>query len=292
MFNKICIIGVGLIGGSIARAAREQGLCSKVVGFGRKKSIGNLRTAKELGVIDEYFVDIEPAVKNADLVIICTPVGAIEATIKQLQPYWSEQTIYSDAGSTKASVIEAVKAVFTEVPANFVPAHPIAGAEKSGVEASKADLFKNKRLLVTPIQSTDESALNKVVKFWEAIGSIVSIMDAEHHDTVLAATSHLPHILAFSLVNLLGKKDEQVDIFKYAAGGFKDFTRIASSDPTMWQDICLANKNELIPLIQQLQDELKGIEHMLKNNESQQLFNTFSYANSARQRFLNQLDNQ
>jgi len=292
MFNKICIIGVGLIGGSIARAAREQGLCSSVVGFGRKKSIGNLQTAKELGVIDEYFVDIEPAVKNADLVIICSPVGAIEAIFKQLQPYWSEQTIYSDAGSTKVSVIDAVKAVFTEVPANFVPAHPIAGAEKSGVEASKADLFKNKRLLVTPLQTTDKSALGKVIKFWEEIGSTVSIMEAEHHDTVLAATSHLPHILAFSLVDLLGKKDEDVDIFKYAAGGFKDFTRIASSDPTMWQDICLANKNELIPLIQQLQEELKGIEHMLINNESQQLFKTFSYANSARQRFLNQLENQ
>ena len=292
MFNKICIIGVGLIGGSIARAAREKGLCSHIVGLGRQQSVENLRTAKKIGVIDEYFVDIELAVKDADFVIICSPVGAIESIFKQLQSFWNELTIYTDAGSTKSSVIDAAKSVFSEVPANFVPAHPIAGAEKSGVEASKSDLFNNKRLLVTPVQTTCDHALAKVIKFWEEIGSKVSIMDAEHHDTVLAATSHLPHILAFSLVNLLGKKDEQVDIFKYAAGGFKDFTRIASSDPTMWLDICLANKNELIPLIQQLQEELKGIEKMLINNESQQLLTTFSYANSARQRFLNQLDNQ
>lgn len=292
MFNKICIIGAGLIGGSIARAAREHSLCSYIVGLGRQTSIENLRTAKNLGVIDDYFVDVEPAVKDADLVIICTPVGAIEAIIKQLQPFWNEQTIYTDTGSTKVSVIEAVEAIFSDVPANFVPAHPIAGAEKSGVEASQVDLFENKRLLVTPVKSTCEHDLGKVIKFWQEIGSLVSIVDAEHHDAVLAATSHLPHILAFSLVNLLGKKDEQVDIFKYAAGGFKDFTRIASSDPTMWQDICFANKNELIPLIQQLQEELKGIEQMLIKNESQQLFTTFSYANSARQRFLNQFDNQ
>ena len=291
MFNKICIIGVGLIGGSIARAAREQGLCNHIVAFGRQKGIKNLQTAKDLGVVDEFYVDIEPAVRDADCIIITTPVGVIEQVFKQLQPFWNEQAIYTDAGSTKGSVIAAAQAVFGEVPANFVPAHPIAGAESSGVQASRVDLYDNKRLILTPVASTSNKAVSKISDFWQRIGSIVSIMDVEHHDTVLAATSHLPHILAFSLVDLLGKKDEQVEIFKYAAGGFKDFTRIASSDPTMWLDICMANKKEIIPLIQQLKAELGKIEHMLVNNESQQLFETFTYAKQARQRFLNQFDN-
>ncbi len=291
MFNKICIIGVGLIGGSIARAAREQGLCRNIVAFGRQSGIGNLQTAKKLGVIDEFYVDIEPAVKDADCVIVCTPVGVTEQIFRQLQPFWSNSTIYTDAGSTKASVVEAVKSVFGQVPANFIPAHPIAGAESSGVEASKADLFANKRLIITPIDSSSTDAVNIIKQFWQKIGSIVSIMDVEHHDAVLAATSHLPHILAFSLVDLLGKKDEQIEIFKFAAGGFKDFTRIASSDPTMWLDICLANKKEIIPLIQQLKAELEKIEQMLADNNSKRLFETFTYARQARQRFLNQFDN-
>ncbi|MCF6249864.1 MAG: bifunctional prephenate dehydrogenase/3-phosphoshikimate 1-carboxyvinyltransferase [Methylococcaceae bacterium] len=291
MFNKICIIGVGLIGGSIARAARAQGLCDHIVAFGRQKSLKNLQLAKSLGVVDEYYVDIELAVKDADCIIITTPVGVIEHVFRQLKPFWNEQAIYTDAGSTKGSVIAAAQAVFSEVPANFVPAHPIAGAEKSGVEAAQDELFNNKRLIVTPVKLTSPQALDKIIAFWKRIGSQVSTMDVEHHDAVLAATSHLPHILAFSLVDLLGKRDEQVEIFKYAASGFKDFTRIASSDPTMWLDICMANKKEIIPLIQQLQTELGKIEQMLVGNESQQLFETFTYAKQARQRFLNQFDN-
>ncbi len=291
MFNKICIIGVGLIGGSIARAARAQGLCDHIVAFGRQKSLKNLQLAKSLGVVDEYYVDIELAVKDADCIIITTPVGVIEHVFRQLKPFWNEQAIYTDAGSTKGSVIAAAQAVFSEVPANFVPAHPIAGAEKSGVEAAQDELFNNKRLIVTPVKSTSPQALDKIIAFWKRMGSQVSTMDVEHHDAVLAATSHLPHILAFSLVDLLGKRDEQVEIFKYAASGFKDFTRIASSDPTMWLDICMANKKEIIPLIQQLQTELGKIEQMLVGNESQQLFETFTYAKQARQRFLNQFDN-
>jgi 3-phosphoshikimate 1-carboxyvinyltransferase len=291
MFNKICIIGVGLIGGSIARAARAQGLCDHIVAFGRQKGIKNLQLAKSLGVVDEYYVDIELAVKDADCIIIATPVGVIEHVFRQLKPFWNEQAIYTDAGSTKGSVITAAQAVFSEVPANFVPAHPIAGAEKSGVEAAQEQLFNNKRLIVTPVKSTSPQALDKIIEFWKRIGSQVSTMDVEHHDAVLAATSHLPHILAFSLVDLLGKRDEQVEIFKYAASGFKDFTRIASSDPTMWLDICMANKKEIVPLIQQLQTELGKIEQMLVENESQQLFETFTYAKQARQRFLNQFDN-
>lgn len=290
MFKRLCVIGIGLIGSSIARAARQQGLCKQIVAYGREANLPNLQLAKELNVIDEFYTDIELAVTNADCVVIATPVGVVESVFESLRPFWNENTVYTDVCSTKGSVVAAAQAVFTEVPANFVPAHPIAGAECCGVEAGKADLFEQKRLILTPLDSTNIQTIEKVTQFWEGIGSSVSLMNVKHHDTVLAATSHLPHILAFALVDLLGRKDEQEDIFKYAAGGFKDFTRIASSDPTMWLDICLANKQEIIPLIQQLQSELSKIEQMLEHDESPQIFETFSYARNARQRFLDQLE--
>ena len=290
MFKRLCVIGTGLIGGSIARAARAQGLCDEIVAFGREKNLPNLQLAKDLGVIDEFYTNMAAALEQADLVIVATPVGSMQNIFEAIKPYWNPQTIYSDAGSTKGSVVAAVRAVFGEVPANFVPAHPIAGAERSGVDASIADLFKNRRLILTPLENTDATSVERLQQFWQAIGSSVSIMSVEHHDTVLAATSHLPHILAFALVGLLGRKDEQREIFKYAAGGFKDFSRIASSDPTMWQDICLANKTEIIPLIQQFQAELSHIEQMLQQDQAQQLFETFTYARNARQRFLDTLD--
>lgn len=290
MFNRLCVIGTGLIGGSIARAARVHGLCQAIVAFGREQNLPNLQRAKALGVIDEFYTDIGLALEHADLVIIATPVGTMQRIFEQIKPHWNERAIYSDAGSTKGSVVAAAQAVFGQVPSNFVPAHPIAGAERSGVEAAMADLFQNRRLIITPLPDTDPLAVAKMTAFWERIGSSVSVMSVEHHDTVLAATSHLPHILAFALVGLLGRKDEQREIFKYAAGGFKDFSRIASSDPTMWLDICLANKNEIIPLIQQLKDELSGIERLLADDQAQQLFDTFTYARNARQRFLDTLD--
>jgi prephenate dehydrogenase len=290
VFKRLCVIGTGLIGGSIARAARAQGLCEEIVAFGREKNLPNLQLAKDIGVIDRFYTDMAGALEQADLVIVATPVGSMQSIFESIKPYWNSQTIYSDAGSTKGSVIDAISSVFGEVPANFVPAHPIAGAERSGVDASTAVLFKNRRLILTPLESTDKTTVEKLTAFWQKIGSSVSVMSVEHHDTVLAATSHLPHILAFALVGLLGRKDEQREIFKYAAGGFKDFSRIASSDPTMWQDICLANKTEIIPLIQQFQTELSQIEQMLHQDLAQQLFDTFTYARNARQRFLDTLD--
>ena len=291
MFNKICIIGVGLIGGSIARTARQHGLSKTIVGFGREEDLPNLQTAKELGVIDDFYVDIADAVADADCVVIATPVGAIESIFALLKPCWNETAIYTDVGSTKTNVIAAAERVFAYVPDNLVPAHPIAGAEQSGVLASVDDLFANKRLIITPDKATRPDAVQTMREFWEQLGSQVAIMDAGHHDAVLAATSHLPHIVAFALVELLGHKDEQSEIFKYAASGFRDFTRIASSDPTMWLDICTANKNEIIPLIQQLKVELDKIQQFLDNNDNEQLFNTFTYAGKARQRFLDFYEN-
>jgi 3-phosphoshikimate 1-carboxyvinyltransferase len=290
MFNRLCIIGVGLIGGSIARSARQHGLCHSIIGYGRKSDEQNLQMAKQLGVIDDYTLELEKAVQGADCVVIATPVAGVESIFSQLKPLWSDNAIYTDVGSTKGSVIAAAERVFGVVPDNLVPAHPIAGAENSGVTASVDDLFLHKRLIITPVENTRIEAVQKIQGFWERLGSLVSVMDAQHHDSVLAATSHLPHILAFALVDMLGHKDEQSEIFQYAAGGFKDFTRIASSDPTMWQDICTANKDEIIPLIEQLKDELDKIQCLLENDDSRQLFATFTYARNARQRFLDQFD--
>ena len=290
MFDKLCIIGVGLMGGSIARAARLKGLSKSIVGYGRLQDLQNLETAKRLGVIDDYTLHIDLAVQDADCVVIATPVESIESILTLLKPIWSDHTIYTDVGSTKGSVVAAAQRVFGVIPHNFVLAHPIAGAEQSGVEAAVDDLFVNKRLIISPFSHTRKEALQQIQCFWERCGSEVSMMEVHHHDAILAATSHLPHVLAFALVDMLGHQDEQSEIFNYAAGGFRDFTRIASSDPTMWRDICLANKNEIIPLLEQTKSQLDKIQCLLENNEGQQLFEIFAYANIARQRFLNQFE--
>lgn len=286
MFNKICLIGVGLIAGSAAMAAREKGLCREIVALGRENHLNNIIKARQLGIIDSYDCDPEVALNGADCVIIGTPVGAMIEIFSQLKPYWSDRTIYTDVGSTKGSVVAAAEQVFGEVPQNLVPGHPIAGKEKSGATAAVADLYQNKRVILTPVTQTRHDAIQKIEQFWREIGAEVSIMDIEHHDAVLAATSHLPHVLAFALVDLLGRKDEQEEIFRFAAGGFKDFTRIASSDPRMWLDICLANRKEIVPLIRQLQEELDMIADLLQNQQEQQLIEKFTYAKNARQRFL------
>jgi len=290
MFDKLCIIGVGLMGGSVARVARLKGLSKNILGYGRLQDLQNLETAKRLGVIDDYSLDIEVAVQDADCVVIATPVESIESILSLLQPIWSDHTIYTDVGSTKGNVVAAARHVFGVIPSNFVLTHPIAGGEQSGVEAAVDDLFVNKRLIISPLSHTRQDALQKIQGFWEQCGSEVSMMDVCRHDAILAATSHLPHILAFALVDMLGHQDEQSEIFNYAAGGFRDFTRIASSDPTMWRDICLANKNEIIPLLQQTKSQLDKIQCLLENNDGQQLFEIFAYANTARQRFLNQFE--
>ncbi|MEI6270405.1 MAG: prephenate dehydrogenase/arogenate dehydrogenase family protein, partial [Methylococcaceae bacterium] len=198
MFDRLCMVGVGLIGGSVARAARHYGLSKSIVGYGRQEDLQNLEAAKRLGVIDDYYLQIEQALRGADCVVIATPVASIESIFELLKPFWTEHTIYTDVGSTKGSVIAAAQRVFGSVPDNLVPAHPIAGAEQSGVDASIVDLFVNKRLIITPLGHTRTEALHKIQCFWERCGSVVSMMDVNRHDAVLAATSHLPHILAFA----------------------------------------------------------------------------------------------
>jgi len=288
MIERLCIIGIGLIGGSIACSARRLRLCRQIVGVDGDSA--NLRRALDLGVIDVACTDAAEGAAGADWVMIATPVGAFETVFTALRPVWSEHAVYSDAGSTKQSVLDAARKVFGYVPPNFVPGHPIAGAERSGVEAATGDLYQGKRVILTPLPATSPAALKRVEAFWEAIGAKVSKMAPDHHDEVLAATSHLPHVLAYALVHMLGRKNEQQEIFQYAAGGFRDFTRIASSDPTMWLDICLANQEHIAPLIGQLCDELNRVKAMLETGAAADLFEFFASARNARQRFLDQLE--
>lgn len=268
MFHKICIIGIGLIGGSIAKAARKQKLAKGIVAYGRHEDIHNLRLAKQLDVIDEFYLSIADAVKDADCVIIATPVGAIQAIFTILQPVWNADTVYSDVGSTKCSVLEAAVRVFGEVPANFIAAHPIAGTEKSGVSAAQYNLFNDRHVLLTSLTSSAPKALQKITEFWHKMGGKVSTINATHHDTVLAATSHLPHIIAFVFLDLLGEQEEQLQVFTSAhtIETFKYYSRITASNPQMWLDICVANQKEILPLIQKLQDKLKAIQQMLGDN--------------------------
>ncbi|AGS40224.1 MULTISPECIES: prephenate dehydrogenase [Cycloclasticus] len=284
MFKKMCIIGVGLIGGSIARASKKNNLCEEVIGVGRSEK--HLQKAVELGVIDGYELSIPLATKNADIIVICSPVGAFESIFQQLKTTWSKECLYTDAGSTKASVLDALENVFAGVPSNFVPAHPIAGSENNGVEASSDRLFEGKRSILTPTESTDQQLTDLCQTWWEKMGAEVSIMSPRHHDEVFAATSHLPHVLAFSLVEVLKNKQDEREIFEYAAGGFKDFTRIASSDPEMWADICLANGPELLNVMKELEQLNQKISSLIDAKDKQGLLEIFKSAQSARKYFL------
>ncbi len=291
MFNNLSVIGVGLIGGSIARKAREQQLAKNIVGVGYPAQRVNLQRAQKLGVVDQvsYFGETAEAVlAQSDCVIIAVPVGSVEKIFLALKDVWNPDSVYSDVGSTKGSVIQSARNIFGTVPENFIPIHPIAGAENSGVNAAQLELFTGKRVIITPLENTSGQALERIHFFWENLGAEVSTMGVSHHDAVLAATSHLPHVLAFALVRLLDKKDSHDEVFKYAAGGFKDFTRIASSDPGMWLDICMNNKDEIVPLIRQINEELEEVAQRLIEGDSEAVYQTFATAKSARQRFLDQ----
>ena len=290
MIDRLCILGVGLIGGSVACAARKRSLCREIVGIDLDRN--NLLDAKRLGVIDEGFEAFQFADGTFDLVLLATPVGSIGDLFGQLKTNWSDATVYTDAGSTKCNVIQAAESAFGLVPRNFVPGHPIAGSERSGVTAANADLYQGKRVILTPVCETDAKAVGIVEDFWRRLGASVSRMEPVHHDNILAATSHLPHVVAFSLVDMLGKKDEKDEILQYAAGGFKDFTRLASSDPKMWLDICLANRGRIMSLIEDFRQELTLINGILEQNRADELYELFRSANNARRRFLEQLDNE
>jgi prephenate dehydrogenase len=281
--GKLCIIGVGLIGGSVARALRECNCVDSIVGAGR--NLENLQRAEDLGVIDAYSIDLAKAVEGADVVLVAVPLGAMQHVFEQIKPHLSAHTIITDVGSAKQSVIAAAQQAFNGLSPMFVPGHPIAGTEKSGVEASFAELFRHRRVILTPHAHTDKSAFTKVKQLWQACGAQVMEMDAVHHDAVLAATSHLPHMLAYALVDTLARMDDSREIFDYAAGGFRDFTRIASSDPVMWHDICLANREQLVKVMRAFSDDLHRLCDAMEKGDGEFLKTTFTRAKNARDTF-------
>jgi len=284
MIERLCIIGVGLIGGSLARALRDAGFCQQIVGAGR--SADNLQKAVELGVIDSYTTDLAQAVRGADMVFVAVPLGAMQSVFSAIRGQLADGAVVTDAGSAKGSVLDDVQQVFGEVPGFFVPGHPIAGTEQSGVEASFVDLYRNHRVILTPVESTNATAVSRVRAMWEAAGAEVVEMDPLHHDAVLAATSHLPHLLAFTLVDSLVRMADRQEVFEYAASGFRDFTRIASSDPVMWRDICLANHDAIHLLIEHFISDLTRVNRAVHAQDGDRLLEIFANAKDARDRFV------
>ncbi len=282
MMNKICIIGVGLIGGSFAAGLKKSNQVETIVGFGRNES--NLIKAQALNVIDEYSLDIAQALVGASLILIATPVNSFKSVLEMIKPHVTEKMIVTDVGSTKTSVVDMARQVFETVPENFIPAHPIAGKEQSGVEAADANLFNNKRVIITPEVNANTQSVATVSELWEAIGAKVEIMNTSKHDDLLAMTSHLPHMLAFGLMDYLISNDP--DACHYAAGGFKDFSRIASSDAVMWRDICINNPEQIVKHIEGYQKSLDNIANLIKNNQPEALEKLFSDAKSARDGWL------
>lgn len=282
--GTLSIIGVGLIGGSLARALRAAGQVDRIVGCGRGKA--NLEQAVELGVIDRYTHDVSDAVSGADLVFLAVPLGAMRDTFAALRGSLAAHALITDGGSAKGSVVADCRAAAPELVARFVPGHPIAGTERNGVAASFAELYRNRRVILTPLAENAAGDIDRIRSVWEACGAEVTEMAVEHHDEVLAATSHLPHMLAFGLVDLLARMKENDEIFRYAAGGFRDFTRIASSNPVMWRDICMANGDVLAPMLSEFADELNGLSRLVAAGEGEALLRVFERAKAARDRYV------
>ena len=282
--DRLCIVGVGLIGGSLARDLKALDLVGEVVGSSRRKE--NLQRARELGVIDRYEVDVARAVKGADLVLIAVPIGAMAGVFRAIRPHLESDTVVSDVGSSKQSVVADAARELGPAWTRFVAGHPIAGTERSGVDASQTGLFDARRVILTPTIDTAPEPCTRVRAMWEAVGAEVLEMDAAHHDEVLAATSHLPHMLAYALMDLLGNMSQRVEIFRYAAGGLWDFTRIASSDPRMWHDTCIANREALLDALDRFGRELGALTDAVRAKDGESLHALFTRAKRLRDTYI------
>ena len=278
MIKKITIIGVGLIGGSLAKAIKKNNLAEVVFGFGR--NLSRLEVAQKSNIIDQYSIDISEALDGASIVVIATPVGTFESILRELKPYITEGMIITDVGSTKTGIAKSAREILVEMASCFVPAHPIAGKEKSGFESSDEELFINKKVIITPLEINTDKTINSLKKLWEDVGADVDFMSAESHDELLGMTSHLPHMLAFSLVNYLITQNPSASI--YAAGGFKDFSRIASGDAVMWRDICLNNRDQIIAHIKSYQETLSALVDAIDNQDKDKLESFFRDAKTTR----------
>ncbi|MCB5160657.1 bifunctional prephenate dehydrogenase/3-phosphoshikimate 1-carboxyvinyltransferase [Marinomonas algarum] len=286
-FGNVMIIGLGMIGGSFAKALKDRGLATL---YGVDRREGELALGVSTGVIDFPAEITAEYVSKMDVIVLATPVRAMESVISDLQPFLSKRTLVTDVGSTKGSVVDAVRRVFGFVPGNFILGHPIAGAEKSGVLASNPLLFEKHMAIVTPLPDSNPVLLDKLHHLWRAVGSDVVSMDVEHHDHVLASSSHLPHLLAYTLVDALANGERSQDIFKFAAGGFRDFTRIASSDPVMWRDVFMANKEATLATLDHFTDRLSDMRTAIEEGDGASMFGVFTRAKSARDHFLRLLE--
>ncbi len=278
MINKITIIGVGLIGGSLAKAIKENNLAKVVFGFGR--DLNRLEKAQKANVIDQFSTNLKEAINDSDIVIIATPVGSFKEILIEIKPFLTSKIVISDVGSTKTNIALIVSQTLGDYSNYFIPAHPIAGKEKSGFEASEANLFNNRKVIITPLETSNPDSISLIQKMWEGTGADVDFMSPESHDELLGMTSHLPHMLAFSLVNYLISKNPSASI--YAAGGFKDFSRIASGDAVMWRDICIQNKDQIIDHIRGYQKTLNSLVDAIENENSDELDLLFTSAKKTR----------
>ncbi|MFJ3260316.1 bifunctional prephenate dehydrogenase/3-phosphoshikimate 1-carboxyvinyltransferase [Pseudomonas sp. NPDC086581] len=281
--RRLVVVGLGLIGGSFAKGIREKGLFEEVVGVDRDPQ--TRRLAVELGVVDRCEESLAAGCREADVIQLAVPILAMEKVLGELATLDIGNAILTDVGSAKGNVVRAAKAVFGGMPARFVPGHPIAGSEQSGVEAANAKLFRRHKVILTPLDNADADAIQCVESLWRELGADVEQMAVEHHDEVLAATSHLPHLLAFTLVDSLAKRSENLEIFRYAAGGFRDFTRIAGSDPVMWHDIFLANREAVLRILDVFRDDLDDLREAVDKGDGQQLMGVFTRARVAREHF-------
>lgn len=284
-FKRLAIIGIGLIGSSIARAAREHGQAERIVTA--DQSPQHREQALQLGVVDEAYADPADAVRGADLVIICVPLGAYAGVAEAMAPGLSSGCIVSDVGSSKQSVIRDV-APHLPAGVQFIPGHPVAGTEHSGPASGFASLFAGRWCILTPTEGSDAAALAKLSAFWSAFGSKVEVMDARHHDLVLAITSHVPHLIAY---NIVGTADDlqmvtQSEVIKYSAGGFRDFTRIAASDPTMWRDVFLNNKEAVLDMLQRFTEDLTALQRAIRWDDGDTLFKLFSRTRAIRRAII------
>ncbi|CAG9179556.1 prephenate dehydrogenase [Cupriavidus pampae] len=279
-FPRIVIVGVGLIGGSLALSLRRAGVVGTVVGVGR--SVASLERAKALGVIDEIATSIEAAARDASLIVLCAPVAQNFALLHALEPHLQPGTIVTDAGSTKSDVIIAAKTALGDKVAQFVPAHPIAGRELSGVEAALNDLYLDKKVMLCPLQENSRADVAAVRAMWEATGAHCHVISAVQHDAVFAAVSHLPHVLAFAMVAQVANAEDAAMKLDFAGGGFRDFTRIAGSSPEMWRDICIANKDALLRELDTYEAVLGHLRKQIRDGDGAALERVFARASDAR----------
>ncbi|MCT8972391.1 prephenate/arogenate dehydrogenase family protein [Microbaculum marinisediminis] len=281
LVDTLALIGIGLIGSSIARVVKREGLARHIVVQTRRPE--TLARAEELGLGDRYTTDPTEAVRDADLVIACIPVGASEQVARAVGPALKPGAVVSDVGSTKASVIAQVAPHLPD-SIHFVPAHPIAGTEHSGPDAGFADLFRNRWCIVTPPPGTDTAAIDLVRRFWEACGADTEVMTPEHHDMVLAITSHVPHLIAYNIVGTAAHLEQvtESEVMKYSAGGFRDFTRIAASDPTMWRDVFLHNREAVLEMLARFSEDLSALQRAIRFGDGDALFDLFTKTRAIR----------